>query len=210
VSTFEEKLDLIREHVSIYDLFDAARPRVKYDSREIPCQISCPFHGRDLHKSTRVYPDSNSFYCWSCDKSWDVVAFWAQANEWWKDDGRLDYGKAVGDLMVKFNLRSVRPDWTRKLNASLSKLKDQRAGYETLPMADRERLRSFYAGRVAKAVRGLTVGKKREVWKTLFSLWDSLDAIDLDASEWKQHLADWDTSARTTVAEWEESNVNNA
>lgn len=200
MASFDEKLDLVREHVSIYDLFDAAPHRVRYETREIPCQISCPFHGRDLHKSTRVYPDSNSFYCWFCDKSWDVVAFWAQVNEMWNDNGSLSYGKAVNDLMMKFNLRSVRPDWTKKLSATLSRYKEQRAGYSELPMPERVRLKSFYAQRVGRLSVGLEPDVKRELWPDLVVLWDALDTIDLSGDKaWKQELSDWDMAARVLV-----------
>lgn len=199
MASFEEKLDLVREHVSIYDLFDAAPHRVHYETRGIPCQISCPFHGRDLHKSTRVYPDSNSFYCWFCDKSWDVVAFWAQANEMWNDNGSLSYGKAVNDLMVKFNLRTVRPDWSKKLSASVRKLKEQRAGYADLPMSERERLKNFYAHRLARLSIEGEPARRKELWPELVTLWDALDTISLSDAQWKVNLSAWDEQARKYV-----------
>ena len=37
-------------------------------------QISCPFHGDDLHPSARVYAETNTLYCWTCHKMFDVIA----------------------------------------------------------------------------------------------------------------------------------------
>ena len=38
-------------------------------SRQI--QIACPFHkgGAELQESARIYPESNSFYCWVCKRT---------------------------------------------------------------------------------------------------------------------------------------------
>ena len=63
------KVDIIKEVVSIYDLFDLTDPAVEYETKEVPTQISCPFHGDDARKSARVYPDTNSMRCFFCSKS---------------------------------------------------------------------------------------------------------------------------------------------
>jgi hypothetical protein len=102
--------------------------------------------------------------------------------------------------MMKFNLRSVRPDWTKKLSATLAKYKDQRAGYAGLPLPERTRLKSFYAQRVGRLAVGLEPDVKRELWPDLVALWDALDTIDLTGDKtWKQELSDWDKAARDLV-----------
>lgn len=48
---------------------------------DYPYQISCLFHDGDEHKSMRVYPETNSCYCWKCHKAWNPVAAYAEAHE---------------------------------------------------------------------------------------------------------------------------------
>lgn len=196
MTDFEDKMEIVHENVSIFDAFDLSGLPIKYDSRTIPSQIACPFHGVDLHKSARVYPSSNSFHCWFCDKSWDVIAFWAQANEWWKEDGRLDYARGLYDLMLRFNLRTTLPDWKVKLNKSVAKIRQRGRGYEAAPMEERLRLKSFYASRVAKVARMLPVEERQSKWPLVQSMWDELDGIDLEGDSWKNRLADWTQHSR--------------
>lgn len=47
---------------------------VSVSDRSQPFQIRCPFHGTDLHPSARVYPADNSFYCWTCKKTYTPVS----------------------------------------------------------------------------------------------------------------------------------------
>lgn len=54
------------------DMLDVAR-RYKLawsegDGRDRPRQIHCPMHA-DTTPSARYYPDTNSLYCWTCQKS---------------------------------------------------------------------------------------------------------------------------------------------
>lgn len=43
--------------------------------RAYPFQIRCPFHGTsDIHPSARVYPATDSFFCWTCHKNYNPIA----------------------------------------------------------------------------------------------------------------------------------------
>jgi DNA primase len=65
----------------INNIKQSVRLRSLVDYFNVPCQssgdvtqIHCPFHGYDAHASARIY-DTNSMYCWVCNKTWDVVEF---------------------------------------------------------------------------------------------------------------------------------------
>lgn len=51
---------------------------------------SCPFH-KDETPSFAIYPDSNSFYCFSCGKGGDVIDFYMELNN-------CDFQTALGAL----------------------------------------------------------------------------------------------------------------
>lgn len=64
--SLKDRIDAANELVSIFDLIDIP-------TATKPTQILCPVHD-DTRKSARVYPDSNSVYCWTCGRSYDPVA----------------------------------------------------------------------------------------------------------------------------------------
>lgn len=58
----------IRDHVTIFDIFDKMGVSEPADTH----QMKCPFHA-DSSPSARVYADQNKLYCWTCGKGWDVI-----------------------------------------------------------------------------------------------------------------------------------------
>jgi hypothetical protein len=192
-------LELVKERVVIHDLMDMAQPPVKYDSRIIESQINCPFHGRDVHKSCRVYPKSNSMYCWFCDKSWDVVDFWAEVNGWWTSKDKRNIKRAVDDLCYRYNLRSVKPDWRKKLETSLSNIESRKGGYDTVGDDERLRLKNFYQWRIATQLRPIDTEQRKERWDTVKNVWDALDDIDVKMPGWKQQLVEWNQVAGMVI-----------
>lgn len=135
----DDLLDLIREHVTIFEMLEEFRPEsyAAIRSRTVGHKIPCPFaaqrHGKasDNRPSAKFFPENNSVYCWSCHGSWDVIALYAEANEQYKldDQGRplpdgrggnqLDYGRAAADLAKRKGLEFKAPDWYRRLKASV-------------------------------------------------------------------------------------------
>jgi len=66
--------DRVREKVKLVDLMVSDKiPGIRPSDTEQ--QISCPFHGQDSSPSMRVYPHTNSCYCWTCKESWDPVSY---------------------------------------------------------------------------------------------------------------------------------------
>jgi CHC2 zinc finger len=66
-----------------FDIFTAlseiGKPIERY---EYPHQIMCPFHDDARpggSPSARVYPDTDSIYCWVCDKSWNPISVVAES-----------------------------------------------------------------------------------------------------------------------------------
>lgn len=38
-------------------------------------QLRCPFHGKDNKPSARYYRETQTMYCWTCHKRWNVIQF---------------------------------------------------------------------------------------------------------------------------------------
>jgi len=135
--------DTVNERVSIFDLFDEYG--VKYYSREISGpKMSCPFHGADTDPSAKVYPETNSLYCWTCSSSWDAISFYAQANGMYKTDEsgkplpdpkggmyfQLDYAKAAHQLGAKYGISSDVPDWYKAGKQLYRQIKAKQTGQQ--------------------------------------------------------------------------------
>ena len=70
----KRRVDRLKQEVDILALLESLGFRVRADmDREQ--QFQCTLHGdgRDTKPSARAYPESNSWYCWACQKSRDVV-----------------------------------------------------------------------------------------------------------------------------------------
>ena len=59
-------------------------------------QVNCPFHGNDSHASARIY-ETNSMYCWVCNKSWDVIGFV-------RDIEKVTFAEACSILENRFSI----------------------------------------------------------------------------------------------------------
>ena len=192
-------IDRIKEEVSIYDLFDIANPPVRYPTRAKPSQISCPFHGDDTHPSARVYPDDNFFRCYFCSKSWDVVSYWAQANEWYRSDDKLDIGRAIEDLCSRYGISNTFSDWEKRFYS----LKKQHEDSEAAGIDSEERLRlaSFYSWDISKLVHAIPTDQRVELRSVVLTTWDDFSKLDLNMEDWKDHLISWYRSAKLELYE---------
>lgn len=56
-------------HVTIFEVLERMGIDVPHETH----QMKCPFHA-DRSPSARVYADQNKIYCFTCQKSWDVIA----------------------------------------------------------------------------------------------------------------------------------------
>lgn len=106
------RAERIREAVSITDLLSELGYDVQDSNREQ--QFACDLHGgRDGKPSARVYPDSNSTYCFACGKSRDVIGTVMDKHE-------LDFKQAMAWLEKTYNL----PSWAGQATAPVVSLKD--------------------------------------------------------------------------------------
>ena len=69
--TVRDKLQAVKTTVKMVDVLRMHGIIVPADAQS---QISCPFHGADTHPSARVYAQTNTLFCWTCHKLWDVIA----------------------------------------------------------------------------------------------------------------------------------------
>lgn len=60
-------------------------------------QISCPFHGPDMHKSARFYRETDTIYCWTCKKVWDLFSYLMTKNQ-------LSYSEVLNRLIKNFKI----------------------------------------------------------------------------------------------------------
>jgi hypothetical protein len=65
--------DSIKEQVTLYQIL--IHYKIDFIGGGFKEQISCPFHGDDLKKSARLFPDTDTLFCWTCNKVWDVIEF---------------------------------------------------------------------------------------------------------------------------------------
>lgn len=191
--------DRLKEEIPIYDLFDIADTPVRYETKAKPCQISCPFHGADAHPSARVYPDTNTFRCFTCSKSWNAVTYWAEANNWFTNDDKLDIGRAIDDLCYRFNITNNTFDWEKKFYAikkEYESSKDLETSFE-----DRLKLSTYYAWNIAKLVHTIEPGARDSSRDIVISTWDAFDSIDLQSEVWRDDLITWYRSAKIKLYE---------
>lgn len=83
-----KRADAIRSKVSIYDVLGRYGYDIKSDY-QVEQQFSCDLHGdtSDDKPSARVYPESNSWYCFACGKARDAI-------ETVRDKESCDFNKA--------------------------------------------------------------------------------------------------------------------
>lgn len=105
-------IDYIKEQVSISQVLSYYKiDFYNYGERE---QIHCPFH-LDKKKSARVFYSTNTLFCWTCNKVWDVVEFV-------KDMEEIDFYKACGFLCRVFGIQNITSDYMKKFNKYRKKL----------------------------------------------------------------------------------------
>lgn len=186
--------DEIKEHVSIFDMCDLAG--VQYSTKQASHKVFCPFHDDTTTKSGYLYHDTNVFRCFTCAKSWDVVDFWAQHNEWYKDESRekLDVGRAIADLKERYGLEVVAPSWEQKYFAL--KHQETPTGFQGYSLPDRVKLRDYYAWNKQLELRTMDKTRRKELVERACTLWDQLEAVDLEQDGWKDHLNKWLESSK--------------
>jgi hypothetical protein len=132
-------IDRVLEQADIFELLD--KSGVKYLFKNKKHNVSCPFHGADTKPSMTIFPDTNTLYCFYCDKAWDAISFWAEINQWWKEDDstKLDMGRAISDLGRLYGVHDTKPDWKLSLDKTLSTIQSNNKGYGAATFDERLR-----------------------------------------------------------------------
>lgn len=155
----------IKSQVHIADVLSHYGIRMMTKDREF--QYPCPLHGdgQDNSYSARMYPESNSTYCFACHKSRDVVG-------WVMDAEALGFGRALSFLERTFGVRNVPKPEMEGL--------DDSARREVAALLDKQRAAPTFLdvlGRVeAKLVRALRASASLPMDRVLkaFFLLDNL------------------------------------
>ncbi|MBD3261053.1 MAG: hypothetical protein GF334_05125 [Candidatus Altiarchaeales archaeon] len=85
---------LILEHVTLKDILKDEGKILGEISEE---QFSCSFHGADRKKSARYYEETDSSYCWTCKKKWDLFAHIGQREA-------LSFSETLRYLIKKYRI----------------------------------------------------------------------------------------------------------
>jgi len=68
--------DLILEKVPLSEVLQSYHVEFSYDPNKADeVQFKCPIHGTDNKPSARFYRETQTCYCWFCQKRWDVISF---------------------------------------------------------------------------------------------------------------------------------------
>lgn len=153
------RVERIREAVRITSLLSELGYRVVDDEREQ--QFGCDLHGtRDGKPSARVYPSSNSWYCFACGKYRDAI-------KTVMDKMEIDFRAALAWLEKTYNL----PTYTPQAKDPTQTLDEALAVTFTPPQDDN-------ADRVIVQIRALLDGQRHDKVLTCqqtMELWERLD-----------------------------------
>ena len=74
--SYRRRLERIKQDIPIVEILRDYGYAVRVDSGQREQQFSCNLHGdgKDGKPSARVYPGSNSWYCFACDRTRDAIA----------------------------------------------------------------------------------------------------------------------------------------
>jgi DNA primase len=106
------EIEAIIEQLSIYPVLQAYG--VQFYGGGQPEQIHCPFHGDDVNKSARVYPEDDSIYCFTCDKRWNVIDFVQEKEE-------LTLPETLRLIRSRWGIEITMPDYEARFYAQRHK-----------------------------------------------------------------------------------------
>lgn len=167
MSRAKQRADRIRDTIPILQLLQDYGYEVMADGGDREQQFCCDLHGdgRDSKPSARVYPETNSWYCWACGRSRDHI-------QTCREKESLDFWKAIEALERKYRLPFLPWDDSeggqpaRKISVSeqvLSKLTSEKTYEEEV-------------ARVERLLQRMSDEKEVPMNKVL-AYWEALDCI---------------------------------
>jgi len=94
-----DRADRIRVKIPITEVLNELGYQIRVDAGDREQQFSCDLHGdgSDTKPSARVYPDSNSWYCFACGQARDAISTYREKFD-------LTFHEACFRLEQKFGL----------------------------------------------------------------------------------------------------------
>lgn len=155
-------VQIVDESVSLFDVAETYGLGWGSDPGR-PFQVHCPMHN-DSTPSARVYPASNSGFCWTCQAPFGPSRL-AACQE------GVSIGRAAHILAARYAV-DLRPD------ADLTQFRALAERWEDGPDTDTPEVRRA----AGLAVRG--VGLPWDAIERLLPLWDALDAGHIRPDDW--------------------------
>ena len=170
MSRARKRADRIREMVPIQRVLADYGYTVEagYDGEQ---QFSCDLHGdgQDGKPSARVYGDSNSAYCFACDRTRDAI-------EYVREKEGIDFWPALEVLEKRYNLGRLAWDDEDQADYDERKRKEIKAVDEVALALDPGRTYDQDRERVLKFLDSLTVDRDVSI-RVMTSLWEVYDKI---------------------------------
>lgn len=159
-------VDRIRSEVPILEVLASLGYDVRVDHSDREQQFRCDLHGssHDQKPSARVYPETNSWYCWGCGASRDAV-------ETVKVKKSLDFWPAVRHLERQFGLIPLEGEEYHRedLRQDVASILDKSDSFE------------MESGRVKALLESVTRAREHPL-ETLLLYWEAYDKV-----EWMHH-----------------------
>lgn len=158
------RAERIREQVSILQVLAAYGYHVRADAGNREQQFSCDLHGdsRDTKPSARVYPFSQSWYCFACDKTRDALET-VRAKE------GLDFWGALKKLEADYNLPPLPveqgyepPDPHKSVREALSSLDPHKTFDDDLRV-------------ITQTLEALTTPPRQLTMEKALAFWEGID-----------------------------------
>lgn len=171
MSRAKRRADRIKEEVSILEVLAQYGYSIHtgYDGEQ---QFRCDLHGtgHDNKPSARVYPDTNSTYCWACGRSRDPISYVMEK------EGK-EFMDALYALESRFNLSQLPwedDDFVKKESPKIVEEVEEALAPETTLQEDQQRLEKLLL--MLTHERSLPLGR-------VLDLWEGLDRIAYYAGE---------------------------
>ena len=172
-----QRADRIRQEIPIIQVLYDLGYRVRLDGGDREQQFPCDLHGdgSDNKPSARVYPDSNSWYCFACSKPRDAITTL-------RDRMDLGFSEACKSLEKTYGLSSL--PWSNE--------EDDSQKYETIS----SNLRTTTFEQAHSRIHALLEAQRtdREIpLSDLLGFWEAHDMI-----VWRVEQEQWDSSKGIT------------
>ena len=180
-----QRADRIREMVPIAAVLASYGYPVRVDAAHREQQFCCDLHGdgRDTKPSARVYPYSQSAYCFACDKTRDAIEM-VRAKE------GLDFWGAVKKLEADYDLPALPVEYGYEPAADPYQAFDQKA-------ADLDPHKTFEEDcrALARLLEALSAPPRQLTLDDALAYWEGLDrVVHLVQGEKEGEPGEWDES----------------